>query len=344
MATDSSWGYRPMRSMGTMAHEPAPCTVKTPVTLQVGDVRTELGRPGVAVMDVVFPHLQTIDLQEIVFKNYYTAFLTLRVQCRSPADDENESPNKWVTCLRNYCLMPNPHTEEGSQEYFSFSRHQMRCDVDRVSSLRLIMRQPSPVWMHFSIEDLRLFPGGQKSPQKGFPAWLSHPSPQGRPENLHEGLPDAERVSSEVQQMWVLTEMLQASQPASRIGRFDVGSLLLLLISLSTSVSKCSERDLPTSLLPAVCISYDKRNGCPQGLHQNILLDQIQISNSSWPDVVTQEAQIKGVSSNSEMVISSLYSPSSKETRMACMNLLYVNLRELWPSCNDLSKVPQYAS
>ncbi|XP_053159504.1 nicolin-1 isoform X2 [Hemicordylus capensis] len=180
--------------MGTMAHEPAPCTIKSPVMLQVGDVRTELSRPGVAVMDVVLPHSQTVDLQEIVFKNYYTAFLTLRVLRRSPADHGNESPSKWVTCLRNYCLMPNPHTEEGSQNYYSLCRHQ--------------------------------------SPQKGLPAWLSHPSPQERPRSLHDRLPDADKVSSEVQQMWVLTEMLQASQPAARIGRFDVdGSYELNLLS-----------------------------------------------------------------------------------------------------------------
>lgn len=45
-----------------MAHEPAPCTIKSPVLLQVGDMRTELGRPGVAVIDVVLPHSQTIDV------------------------------------------------------------------------------------------------------------------------------------------------------------------------------------------------------------------------------------------------------------------------------------------
>ncbi|XP_053159502.1 nicolin-1 isoform X1 [Hemicordylus capensis] len=218
--------------MGTMAHEPAPCTIKSPVMLQVGDVRTELSRPGVAVMDVVLPHSQTVDLQEIVFKNYYTAFLTLRVLRRSPADHGNESPSKWVTCLRNYCLMPNPHTEEGSQNYYSLCRHQMLCDVDRVVAMRLILRQPSPVWVHFSIEELRLIPRDQKSPQKGLPAWLSHPSPQERPRSLHDRLPDADKVSSEVQQMWVLTEMLQASQPAARIGRFDVdGSYELNLLS-----------------------------------------------------------------------------------------------------------------
>lgn len=68
-------------------------------------------------------------LQAVAFKNYYTAFLTLRVQRRSSADDGNESPSKWVTCLRNFCLMPNLHTEEGSQNYFSISRHQVRISV-----------------------------------------------------------------------------------------------------------------------------------------------------------------------------------------------------------------------
>lgn len=47
-----------------------------------------------------------------------------------------------------------------------------------------------------------------------------------------QGLPDANRVSSELQQMWVLTEMLQASQPVARIGRFDVSFSVLLLLVL----------------------------------------------------------------------------------------------------------------
>lgn len=47
-----------------------------------------------------------------------------------------------------------------------------------------------------------------------------------------QGLPDADRVSSELQQMWILTEMLQANQPVARIGRFDVSFFTLLLLVL----------------------------------------------------------------------------------------------------------------
>ncbi|XP_008947987.1 PREDICTED: nicolin-1, partial [Merops nubicus] len=73
----------------------------------------------------------------------------------------------------------------------------MLCDVDQVTAVRFILRQPSPVWLHFTIEELQIFPPGQKE------------------------LPDPEKVSTEVQQMWVLTEVIRARQAAARIGRFD---------------------------------------------------------------------------------------------------------------------------
>ncbi|XP_071611667.1 nicolin-1 isoform X3 [Heliangelus exortis] len=155
-----------------------------------------------------------IEVQEIVFRNFYTAFLSVRVQ--------RPGSRRWVTCLRDYRLMPCPHTEEGSQDYFSLCRQQMLCDVDQVTALRFILRQPSPVWLHFTIEELQIFPPGQKSPQKDFPSWLSQLTPPEQPPSLHGELPDPEKVSTEVQQMWVLTEVIRARQAAARIGRFDV--------------------------------------------------------------------------------------------------------------------------
>ncbi|XP_074862143.1 nicolin-1 isoform X2 [Carettochelys insculpta] len=183
---------------------PAPCAMRSPVALQVGDMKTDLARPGVMVMDVALPS-QPLDLQEIVFKNFYTAFLSVRVQRRHSSGAGREGPRKWVTCLRNHCLMPNPHSEAGSQDYFSLFRH-----------------QPSPVWLHFTLEELQLYPRGQQSLQTHFPSWLSRLAPQQPPANLHGGVPDPEKVSTEVQRLWVLTEMIRANQTVARIGRFDV--------------------------------------------------------------------------------------------------------------------------
>ncbi|XP_010221648.1 PREDICTED: nicolin-1 [Tinamus guttatus] len=154
-------------------------------------------------------------LQEIVFRNFYTAFLSVRVQ-------RAQGPRKWLTCVSDYRLMASPHTEEGAQDYFSLLRHQMLCDVDQVTAVRFILRQPSPVWLHFTIEELQIYPPSQKSPQKDFPSWLSQLAPPEQPAVLHRELPDPEKVSAEAQQMWVLTEVIRARQAAARIGRFDV--------------------------------------------------------------------------------------------------------------------------
>ncbi|XP_074692657.1 nicolin-1 [Strix aluco] len=195
---------------------PLPCAPRPAAALQLGG-GAEPARPGVAVIDLRFPRGAAADVHEIVFRNFYTAFLSVRVQRPGPPGSR-----RWVTCLRDYCLMPCPHTEEGSQDYFSLHRHQMLCDVDQVTAVRFILRQPSPVWLHFTIEELQIFPPGQKSPQKDFPSWLSQLTPPEQPASLHRELPDPEKVSTEVQQMWVLTEVIRARQAAARIGRFDV--------------------------------------------------------------------------------------------------------------------------
>uniref|UniRef100_A0A8C4TSF5 Nicolin 1 n=1 Tax=Falco tinnunculus TaxID=100819 RepID=A0A8C4TSF5_FALTI len=195
---------------------PLPCAPRPAAALQLSG-GAEPARPGVAVIDLRLPRGAAADVQEIVFRNFYTAFLSVRVQRLGPA-----GPRRWVTCLRDYCLMPCPHTEEGSQDYFSLRRHQMLCDMDQVTAVRFILRQPSPVWLHFTIEELQIFPPGQKSPQKDFPSWLSQLTPPEQPASLHGELPDPEKVSTEVQQMWVLTEVIRARQAAARIGRFDV--------------------------------------------------------------------------------------------------------------------------
>ncbi|KAM4652279.1 nicolin-1 [Discoglossus pictus] len=204
-----------------MAHESVAWTIRSPVPLQVGDVKTELGRPGVYVIDVTFPKYQTIDLQELTFKNYYTAFLSVRIQQKRSAQSGGRH-TPWRTCIRNMRLMSNPHTEEGSQDYVSLYKHQMLCDTDQVTAIRLVLRQPSPVWLNFNLEELQINPPGRQSPQKVLSSWLSHLPPEEELKNLHKGLPDPDKVSSEVQQMWVLTEVMRANQNTASVGRFDV--------------------------------------------------------------------------------------------------------------------------
>ncbi|XP_078059239.1 nicolin-1 isoform X2 [Mustelus asterias] len=169
-------------------------------------------------------------LRTITFKNYYTAFLTVRLQRRVTAESDRKLL-KWKTCIRNMCLMPNPHTENGSQDYFSIARDQMLFEPDDVMTVRLILRQPSPVWLNFTIEDIKMYECDHDKDKVQGP-WLSQLSPLERPLNLREGLPDPEVVASSVQQMWVLTEMVRNNPTTNRVGRFDVdGSYNVNLLS-----------------------------------------------------------------------------------------------------------------
>lgn len=39
---------------------------------------------------------------------------------------------------------------------------QMLCDMSRVMELRLILRQPSPLWLSFTVEELQIYQQGPK--------------------------------------------------------------------------------------------------------------------------------------------------------------------------------------
>ncbi|XP_030634564.1 nicolin-1 [Chanos chanos] len=200
-----------------MNANPVECTVKSPVALQIGDTVSDSFRPGVYIIDITLE--EAVNIQEISFKNYYTAFVTMRLQQRQAGSKENHA--KWVTCLRNHRLMANPHTEAGSQDYFSIYRQQMLTEPDQVTSLRLILRQPSSVWLDFSLEEIKIYSCISEDSDKDVPAWLSTLTPIQEPLDL-KGLPDPETVSSSIQQMWALTELMQSSQKSASIGRFDV--------------------------------------------------------------------------------------------------------------------------
>ncbi|XP_072438804.1 nicolin-1 isoform X2 [Chiloscyllium punctatum] len=213
-----------------MADESIACIIKSPIALQTGDVRTDLAKPGVYVIEVTFPRERIINLQSIAFKNYYTAFLTVRLQRRLNSESDRKLL-KWKTCIRDMCLMPNPHTENGSQDYFSIHRDQMLFEPDGVVTVRLILRQPSPVWLNFTIEDIKIYECDHDKDKVQGP-WLSPLTPQDRPLKLSDGLPDPEVVASSVQQMWVLTEMVRNNPATTRVGRFDVdGSYDVNLLS-----------------------------------------------------------------------------------------------------------------
>lgn len=194
------------------------CTVKSPVFLQLGGPNSEAVKSGVCVVDVTLPFGKSVNIEEIQFKNYYTAYLTVRLLRKTPGQ---EAPAKWATALRDLALMENPHTEHGSQDYYSIHRTQLQVVPDHVMSVRFILRQPSSAWLNFQLEEIKIFPHVEPNPQQEVSDLLSDLTLVDFHPDL-EGLPDPQMVSSSIQQMWALTEVMQSNQTTASIGRFDV--------------------------------------------------------------------------------------------------------------------------
>ncbi|XP_055016725.1 nicolin-1 [Boleophthalmus pectinirostris] len=198
--------------------EPVTCTVKPPVFLQLGDAKTDTVKSGVCIVDVTLPFGKSVNIEEISFKNYYTAYVTVRLLRKIPGQ---ETAAKWATALRDLALMDNPHTEGGSQDYCSIHRAQMQVVPDHVMSVRFILRQPSSAWLNFNLEEIKIFRHIEPDPEKEVSDLLSNLTLVDFHPDL-EGLPDPSTVSSSIQQMWALTEVMQTNQTTASIGRFDV--------------------------------------------------------------------------------------------------------------------------
>ncbi|XP_019736250.1 nicolin-1 isoform X2 [Hippocampus comes] len=172
------------------------------------------------------------DIETITFKNFYTALVSVRLQRRSPGQEGAAA--KWCTALRDRPLMTNPHTEAGAQDYYSIDRKQMQVEPDGVSSIRLILKQPSSAWLTFSVQDVRIFPRMQPEPDKELSDWLLALNLVERQLPTQDPL-DVASVSCRLQQMWALSQVMQSSQShAASVGRFDVdGCYDINLLSLT---------------------------------------------------------------------------------------------------------------
>ncbi|XP_051932112.1 nicolin-1 [Hippocampus zosterae] len=211
------------------------CTMKPPVFLHFGggDGKKQGCCSGVCVIDVALPPGKTVNIETITFKNFYTALVSVRLQRRSPGQEGAAA--KWCTALRDRPLMTNPHTEAGAQDYYSIDRKQMQVEPDGVSSVRLILKQPSSAWLTFSVQDVRIFPRMQPEPDKELSDWLLALNLVERQLPPTQDPLDVASVSCRLQQMWALSQVMQSSQRhATSVGRFDVdGCYDINLLSLT---------------------------------------------------------------------------------------------------------------
>lgn len=209
--------------------KPLDCIVKKPVLLKVGD--KELANDhkfGVSAVDVIFPGSSTVEVGKLTFKNCYTASITVKLKVLE--DTGNET---WKTAVKNYTLMPYPHFESGSQDHFTiFITNDIMKPSSQVIMLRLILKQPSPHWSNFSIEEVKCFPLANTS-NTLVPGWLQSIECNNQTAiKSSQNFPNSDNVASSIQQLWAIVQELKSSKHSATIGRFDIdGSYDINLLS-----------------------------------------------------------------------------------------------------------------
>ncbi|XP_053636951.1 nicolin-1-like [Cherax quadricarinatus] len=146
----------------------------TPVCVDESALST---RTGCYVITLTFS--QPTQLGEITFRNYYTWAVGIHVLRAASTSSANmggvvgagllggdasgetawawKDPGAWQVGVKNKVIMPHPHTETASHDFVSVTCLESRVDWQDVIGLRLVLRQPSPVWRTFFIEEITAY-------------------------------------------------------------------------------------------------------------------------------------------------------------------------------------------
>ncbi|XP_066285150.1 nicolin-1-like isoform X1 [Branchiostoma lanceolatum] len=221
-----------------MTGKPLVCSIRNPHPITIGDPRAEFSS-GCAVVDLTFPSTKSVDIGEITFKNNYTALLSIKLKVREenekegeePAETDGETTLTWVTGLKNVQLMPEPHCEDRAQSYFRIKREQLLVPPDNVLSVRLVLQQPSPVWLSFGLDDIKFYSPKDETSELMLSELVNGdmPADDEAMNNIrtrvkeNKDIPPVEEISSSLQQMWALSETARINQTEASLGRFDRG-------------------------------------------------------------------------------------------------------------------------
>ncbi|KAK8388991.1 hypothetical protein O3P69_020754 [Scylla paramamosain] len=145
----------------------------TPVCVDEGTLPS---RTGCYVITLTFP--QPTQVGEITFRNHYTWAVGVHVLRATSSTSSSggvvgagllggeaggdaawvwKDPAAWQVGVRNKVIMPHPHTETASHDFVSITCLESRIDWQDVIGMRLVLRQPSPVWRTFFIEEITAY-------------------------------------------------------------------------------------------------------------------------------------------------------------------------------------------
>jgi len=204
------------------------CTVRSPLLVGISNGGSPDFHSGCAVMEVSFPKVASVDIEEINFKNYYTAILTILARLRSStaSNETTGMQSEWHVCVRSKTLMPLQHCEQASEDYFTIKSSECLVALHGVTELRFVLQQPSPLWKEFKIEEIQLTRAPVAIPEKPeLVRWLSELDKEknSSEDQQLKGISSVTDISKRLQHMWALTENAQlGAANMAGTNRYDV--------------------------------------------------------------------------------------------------------------------------
>lgn len=165
-STSTSSGQNDLGKSFRHGRETVEFSVKGPMGVSIDE---HLSNSGCAVLDLVFAEPSQVG--EIVFRNYYTMWLSILVKIKSVSTNKADSrmdevavekpacekTSDWLRSIARKVIMQNPHYETGSQDIISIASSESEIEWKNLVAMRIILRQPSPVWKTFHIEEINVY-------------------------------------------------------------------------------------------------------------------------------------------------------------------------------------------
>jgi len=112
-------------------------------------IKRNTDRPTETYLDVTFMDkksdgIAVTEIDAIIFKNFYTASLTISTLV-------DKAGGTYVPVLENRTIMPSPYFENNSQSWVTIFISEFNSNYSPGKPLRFTLIQPSPVWKDFEI-------------------------------------------------------------------------------------------------------------------------------------------------------------------------------------------------
>ena len=145
----------------------------------------------------------------------------------------------WVVAIRRRKLMENPHFETGSQDEVVILASESKIPLEDVTAMRFILRQPSPEWRTFSLEEISVFRetlvGSGSSASNPGPLLPDSHTPLSKLELLRRHTMDSLKARKEMQILLLrsLTDLYQTPSKSAlaTMAQIALNSLSIILSS-----------------------------------------------------------------------------------------------------------------